>query len=196
MSYLCRQQARPSSTKTSFLDDAIDVLWRNFVSPEFGTSARGKYPNFWLYPNILTTQCRIASMPKQLHSSTRFDTIPACDRRTEGRKDRQAYDDSIYIASIASRSENKSEYSINEVTVRRARLVLRCVTVSILSWYVTSHFGKLTLLPPGRYRNWTLDDWWTKSLGYCRGTERRAITVEILGAATQLYENRVSGSLR
>jgi len=38
----CRQQARPSTTTTtSSVDDAIDVPWRNFPSPEFGTVPEG-----------------------------------------------------------------------------------------------------------------------------------------------------------
>ena len=38
----------------------------------------------------------------QLDSSSRFDTIPACDRRTDGQTD----DDSIYRASTASHGKN------------------------------------------------------------------------------------------
>jgi len=34
----CRQQTRPlTTTTTSFVDNAIDLPWRNFLNPEFGT---------------------------------------------------------------------------------------------------------------------------------------------------------------
>ena len=36
LTYRCRQQTRPS-TKTSFVENAIDLPWRNFLSPEFVT---------------------------------------------------------------------------------------------------------------------------------------------------------------
>ena len=41
----------------------------------------------------------------QLDSSSRFDTIPACDGRMDGRTDRRTHDDSTYRASIASRGK-------------------------------------------------------------------------------------------
>ena len=76
---------------TSFADNAINV-------PESGTSARGKYPNFWRYPNFLITQCGIDGRKLPDQKPARFvqsvDTIPAYDRQT--------YDNSIYCASIAS----------------------------------------------------------------------------------------------
>ena len=40
----------------------------------------------------------------QLDSSSRFDTIPACDRRTYRRTDK--HDDSKFRASIASRGKD------------------------------------------------------------------------------------------
>jgi len=39
----------------------------------------------------------------QLDSASRFDTIPACDGRTDG----QTHDDSKYRASVASRGKNR-----------------------------------------------------------------------------------------
>jgi len=50
-----------------------------------------------IYPH-----CKIRGCQNVLVSSTRFDTVPACDRRTDG----QTHDDSIYRASIASRGKN------------------------------------------------------------------------------------------
>jgi len=71
-----------------------------------GQSPRGKYPNFWRYQYFLITEGglggRTPPCQKQLDSSGCFDTIPACDRRT----DRRTRDDSIHSASIASRGEN------------------------------------------------------------------------------------------
>jgi len=70
-----------------------------------GKSCRWKYAYFLRYPNFLITQIRIdkTKLPRQnlLYLSSRLDTIPACD----GRTDRQTHDDSIYRASIASRSK-------------------------------------------------------------------------------------------
>ena len=36
---------------------------------------------------------------------SRFDTVPACDRQTVERTNRRTHDDSIYSASIATRSK-------------------------------------------------------------------------------------------
>jgi len=41
---------------------------------------------------------------------SRFGTIPACDRRTDGRTDRRTQDDNIYRTSVASRSKNLDFY--------------------------------------------------------------------------------------
>jgi len=35
-----------------------DMPWQNFLSPEFRTSSRGKYPYLYRYPNFFKTQCR------------------------------------------------------------------------------------------------------------------------------------------
>jgi len=86
LSYRCRQQTRPSTTTTSVVDNAIiDLPWRNDLSPEFGTKFQMDVPYFWRYPNFLITHetgegCLHAKT--QLHSSSRFDALPACCRRT------------------------------------------------------------------------------------------------------------------
>ena len=64
----CNSQVRPP---TSFVDHTIDLMWRNFLSPEFGAKFQRfqrKVPLFWRYPNLLTTQFRYK---------------PACDGRTD-----------------------------------------------------------------------------------------------------------------
>jgi len=106
LSFRCRQQARPSTTTTtttSFVDDAIALPWRNYVSPEFETKSRRKIPYFWRYPN--SVKHSVEWVEGSLHDkhmldpSSRFDTTPACDRRTDSTT---AYtDDSIYRASTA-----------------------------------------------------------------------------------------------
>jgi len=41
----CRQQTRPSTTTTmNFVDNAMDLTWRNFLSPEFGTEFQREVP--------------------------------------------------------------------------------------------------------------------------------------------------------
>jgi len=72
-------------------------------------SIGGKYPNFWRYPNFLITQCGLGGRKppcqNKLDSSSRFDTVPACDRQMDRRTDRRIHDDSIYRANIALRGE-------------------------------------------------------------------------------------------
>ena len=62
-----------------------------------------------MYSNFLITQCGIGGK-NQLDSSSRFDTIPACDRRTDIHTDRQTdrhtQDDNTYSVSIASRGKS------------------------------------------------------------------------------------------
>ena len=102
LSFRCRQQARPSTTTTTtcFVDHAIALPWRNYVSPEFETKSRRNMPYFWRYPNSVKTHS-VEWVEGSLHDkhmldpSSRFDTTPACDRRTDER------DDSIYRASTA-----------------------------------------------------------------------------------------------
>ena len=83
-----RQLVRPS---TSFVDTAIDLTWRNFLRPEFGTMFQpqgSEVPLFLYIPEfIYNTLCdRWKETSIQLDSSGRFDTIPACDIRTDGRQ--------------------------------------------------------------------------------------------------------------
>ena len=40
----CRQQTRPSTTTMNFVDNAMDLTWRNFLSPEFGTEFQRDVP--------------------------------------------------------------------------------------------------------------------------------------------------------
>jgi len=54
-----------------------------------GQGSRRKYPNFWRHPNFLTAQCvgyveGSVHAKYQLDSPGHFDTIPACDRQTDG----------------------------------------------------------------------------------------------------------------
>ena len=51
----CGQQTRLSK---SCVDKTIDLLLKNYLSPEFGTNFQ--YPYFWRQPNFLTTQHKIA----------------------------------------------------------------------------------------------------------------------------------------
>jgi len=42
LSHRFRQQTRPSTTTTTrFVDNTIDLLWRNFLNPKFGTVPEG-----------------------------------------------------------------------------------------------------------------------------------------------------------
>ena len=54
-----------------------------FKVQSWGQSSGGQVPNFWRYPHFLKAQCRIDAK-NQLDSSSRFDTILACDRQTDG----------------------------------------------------------------------------------------------------------------
>ena len=85
----CNPQARPS---TSFVDHTIDLPWRSFLSPELEAKFQTEVPLFLEVPNFLITQFRIdpPKLPrkKQLYTTSRFDTKPACDGQTDGRTDR------------------------------------------------------------------------------------------------------------
>jgi len=63
-----------------------------------GQCSRGKYPNFWRYPNFPKMQHRKTCMQSQLDPCSRFDTIPACVRHIH----RHRTTASMYT-SIASR---------------------------------------------------------------------------------------------
>jgi len=100
----CDPQARPS---TSYVDNTIDLLWRNFFKsrvwdkiPEGSTFIFGDTRISWQYSVGQVEGSLYAK--NQLDSSSGFDTIPASD----GRSDRQIHCDSKYRASIASRGKN------------------------------------------------------------------------------------------
>jgi len=108
LSYRCRQQARLSTTTTtSLFENAIDLLWRNFLSPEFGTKLQREvaYRNFLRYPIFLARQCGIGGRKPPCRKSTRFVQSFRYRRllQTDGRTDTK--DNSIYRGSIASRSK-------------------------------------------------------------------------------------------
>jgi len=71
---------------TSFVDYTINQLAvQNFVSPEFGA----KCPYFGV-TRISLTLLNIkgsSNVKNQLYPSSCFDTTPACDGRTDGRRD-------------------------------------------------------------------------------------------------------------
>ena len=81
------QARRPS---TSFVDNAVDLPWRNFQSQEFGGKVReGSILIFWRYLNFLKTQNGIGQrkLPSQKpalsqYPSSRFNTILVCDGQT------------------------------------------------------------------------------------------------------------------
>ena len=100
----CNPQARPSTIE--FVDDKLNLPWQNFLSPEFGTKFQWEVLLFWRHANFLTTECGIGERhaKNQLDSSSRFDTIPTCD----GRTDIQTDNDSKYRASLAMRGKQAS----------------------------------------------------------------------------------------
>jgi len=62
----------------------IDVPWRNFLSPEYGTKFQREVPLFWRYQNFLKIQSRIGrrKLPcqkTQFDSFIRFDRTPTCN---------------------------------------------------------------------------------------------------------------------
>jgi len=73
----------------SFVDNTIDFLWQNFLSPEFGVS-EGSSLIFGDTQIALQhksgTGGRNPPCQNQLDSSSHFDTTPACNRLT-GRTD-------------------------------------------------------------------------------------------------------------
>ena len=95
----CRQQA-PSST--SYVDNAIDLPWRNFQSPESGIKFQREVPLFLEIPkfphNTVWDRWKEAYVLKT--NSIRFDTT------TDGRTDGQTHDDSKNRASMAPRGKN------------------------------------------------------------------------------------------
>jgi len=78
LSYRCRQQARPSTTTT--------CRGEMFQVRSLGQSSRGKDLNFG--DTEISLQHSVGQMEEslraknQLDSSSRFDTIPACEEQT------------------------------------------------------------------------------------------------------------------
>ena len=98
--YRCRRQAYLlSSTTTSFVDNSIDLPWRNFKVWSLGQSSRGKYPNFWRYRNFLITHCgsaglgKVAPCQNQLDSFSRFYAIYWLVTDGQRRSDGRTHDD-------------------------------------------------------------------------------------------------------
>ena len=110
MTYTVSSGALNSTPTIQHVDHTIDLLWQNFISSEFGTKFQREVLLFCRYPNFLITQSGIGGTmhpcQNQLDLLSSFDTAPACDRRTDKRRDGQPQDDSIYCARIASRSKN------------------------------------------------------------------------------------------
>ena len=95
----CHQPPRPS---TSFVDNTIDLPWRNFLSPEFGTKFQRKETLFRRYLDFL--KHNVGQVEGSFHATNQLDlSRPACDRPTYRQTDGQTYDHSEYRASIASR---------------------------------------------------------------------------------------------
>ena len=126
MSYRCCLQTRPSTTATSFADKAIDLAWRNFLSPQFETKFQRQVPHFWRYPNCLITvwdRWKEAFMPNTCFSCSVVSIqCRRCDgwtdRRINRQTDGQTQEDSKYHASIASRGKNVYVFSILIYLVR------------------------------------------------------------------------------
>jgi len=76
-----------STLSKSFVDNTINLSWHNFLRAAFKTKVpEGSNPIFKGH-QISLTQCRIVgkkpSCQIQLYSSSRFDTIPECDRHRQ-----------------------------------------------------------------------------------------------------------------
>jgi len=93
-----------------FVDNAIDLPWRNFLSPEFGTQSQGKYPIIWRFPFSVWHSGRKASVPKPARfvQSFRCNTgLWQTDWRTDGQTDAWGQ----HLASVASSCKNTPEKS-------------------------------------------------------------------------------------
>ena len=99
----CGPQARPS---TSFVD-RLNVA-KFSKSSSFGQVRHNEVLLFLRNQNVLITKTVGSFRAKnQLHSSSRFDTILACDGQPDRQTDGQTHDDSIHRASMASRRKNR-----------------------------------------------------------------------------------------
>ena len=94
-----RRRDAQAPESTTFVDHTIDLLWQNFLNPEFGAKFQSSgYHYFRTYLNFLKTQFRIGQrwLPRQKPAlsvkSFRYNTGLW---RTDGR----THDDSIYRAT-------------------------------------------------------------------------------------------------
>jgi len=99
-----------------------------------------------------------------IDSSSRFDTIRACDGQTDGRMDRRTHDDSIYRGRIASRGKSQSpnftKFSVHVGHGRGSRCdtLLTVIYFRFCTWRHSCLpiivWGKATMIarPPSRSR--------------------------------------------
>jgi len=62
-----------------------DLPWQNFLCSKFAAKFQREYPYFQRYLNFLITQCK-RGRKNQLDSSSRIDTILACNGQTDGKR--------------------------------------------------------------------------------------------------------------
>jgi len=135
----------PSTSSTVVDDD--ECCWQRdwlpvatFSKSGVYDSLTGKYPNLRRYPYFLITQGGIGGRKSpcqnKLDSSSRFDTVLACDRRTR--------DDSIYRAIIPSRGKNRP-WSRIETTCRAGS------NLTMSQWKPTTTVKINTIGCRGRY---------------------------------------------
>ena len=85
---------------TSFVDNAIDLQWLFFKYGVWDEVPKGTTLIFG--DTQVSSQHSVGSVEgslltkSQVDSSSRFDTIPACDGRTDEQTVRWTHDDSIY----------------------------------------------------------------------------------------------------
>jgi len=135
-----------SSTSSTVVDDD-ECCWQRdwlpvatFSKSGVYDSLTGKYPNLRRYPYFLITEGGIGGRKSpcqnKLDSSSRFDTVLACDRRTR--------DDSIYRAIIPSRGKNRP-WSRIETTCRAGS------NLTMSQWKPTTTVKINTIGCRGRY---------------------------------------------
>jgi len=121
--------------------------------------------------NVLITKTVGSFRAKnQLHSSSRFDTILACDGQPDRQTDGQTHDDSIHRASMASRRIRTASFLAIFQLPNVA--ILMCCSVPEVVFEAST---------PWPRREVSLN----KKLSYRRGTARCVVSVEILPVATQ-----------
>ena len=102
-------------------------MQRNFPGPKLGKKKfqRKDSLSFGVYPNFLTTQCRIdrGKIPcqNQLDSFSRFDRTSTCDRQTQTQRDSQ----------IALSSRRAVEIRVNSLPCLRAKVLLTMFGVAV-----------------------------------------------------------------